>query len=242
MVAVCTAFLCPFTDHGYRYHFAKTLRQMKAYRIGRVDLPWTNLIPPIRSGTGSDKKKDGVTKAVHTNRELGTLEAIDVTIRKLDQTNDSEHATSASISIVESGTCTRRTTPTLTPTLTEACNDKANQNSEKDPLIQEARTYDPSKHSRASYIEALENNEVADGISGFPSVDPETQLAITLEYRALHQRVKDQGLYQCRYSEYGKELGRCAMIFGVFISLLRAEWYLTSSIFLGIFWVSLPTK
>jgi delta8-fatty-acid desaturase len=240
MATVCTAFLCPFTDHGYRYHSAKTLRQMKAYRIGRVDLPWINLIPPIRFGTGSDKKKDDVTEAVHTHRELGTLEAIDVTLRELDQISDSERATSASISIVESGTCTRRTTPTLT--LTEACRDKESQNSEKHPLIQEVRTYDPSEHSRASYIEALENKEIADGISGFPSVDPETQLAITLEYRALHQRVKDQGLYQCRYSEYGKEMMRCALIFGVFISLLRAEWYLTSSIFLGIFWVSLPTK
>jgi delta8-fatty-acid desaturase len=105
--------------------------------------------------------------------------------------------------------------------------------------MQESHTYDPLEHSRASYIEALEDKEIADGLSGFPSVDAETQLAITMEYRALHQRIKDQGLYQCRYSEYGKEMVRCALIFGVFISLLRAEWYLLSSVFLGIFWVSL---
>jgi delta8-fatty-acid desaturase len=189
---------------------------MKAYRIGRVDLPWVNLIPPIRSGTGSDKKQASPNKA------------------------DTHDAPSESIIVVENGTCTRRKTPT--PTSTEACRRVENQDSEKQPLVQEAYTYDPSEHSRASYIEALENKEIADGISGFPSVDPETQLAITLEYRALHQRVKDQGLYQCRYSEYGKELIRCALIFGVFISLLRAEWYLTSSIFLGIFWVSLPAR
>jgi delta8-fatty-acid desaturase len=189
---------------------------MKAYRIGRVDLPWVNLIPPIRSGTGSDKKQASLNKV------------------------DTHHAISESISVVENGNCIRRTTPT--PTSTEAYRRVENQNSEKQPLIQEAHIYDPSEHSRASYIEALENKEISDGISGFPSVDPETQLAITLEYRALHQRVKDEGLYQCRYFEYGKELVRCALIFGVFISLLRAEWYLTSSIFLGIFWVSISTK
>jgi delta8-fatty-acid desaturase len=240
MVAVCTALSGSFTDPVHRYHFANTLRQMKAYRIGRVDLPWVNLVPPIRSSTGSNKKRHNVTKAVHPHNELGISEAIDVTIRELNQTKDSGCATFESISIVERGTCTRRTTPT--PTSTEACNDEENQNSEKHPLIHEAHIYNPLEHSRASYIEALENKEIADGISGFPSVDAETQLAITLEYRALHQRVKDQGLYQCRYSEYGKELVRCALIFGVFISLLRAEWYLTSSIFLGIFWVSIPTK
>jgi delta8-fatty-acid desaturase len=211
---------------------------MKAYRIGRVALPWVNLIPPIRSGTGSDKKREDVTKALDAAKGLGASKAIDVTIQELNQTSDAEHATSRSISPVDSGTCTRRTTPT--PTSTKVCTSMEYLSSEKHALMQSSHTYDPSEHSRASYIEALEEKEIADGLSGFPSVDAETQLAITMEYRALHQRIKDQGLYQCRYSEYGKELIRCALIFGVFISLLRAEWYLLSSVFLGIFWVSLP--
>jgi delta8-fatty-acid desaturase len=213
---------------------------MKAYRIGRVALPWVNLIPPIRSGTGSDKKKADVTKTLYAPNGLETSKAIAVTIQELDQTSDAGNATSRSISPVDSATCTRRTTPTPAPT--KVCTNMEDLNSEKHALMQSSHTYDPSQHSRASYIEALEDKEIADGLSGFPSVDAETQLAITMEYRALHQRITDQGLYQCRYSEYGKELVRCALIFGVFISLLRAEWYLLSSVFLGVFWVSLPIK
>lgn len=93
------------------------------------------------------------------------------------------------------------------------------------------------QQSRSDYILGLEHKEINDGIGEFPSLDPETQMAITLEYRALHEQVKTDGLYECRYSEYGKELIRYSLLFLCFISLLRSGWYLTSALFLGMFWV-----
>lgn len=67
----------------------------------------------------------------------------------------------------------------------------------------------------------------------------ETQRAILADYRALHEQIKAEGLYQCRYSEYAKESLRYGLLFSAFLYLLWCKWYLTSAMFLGLFWVSL---
>lgn len=79
-----------------------------------------------------------------------------------------------------------------------------------------------------------------EGMRENPSLDAETQQQILLDYRALHEQIKSEGLYQCNYREYGKECIRYALLFGAFAYLLHSEWYLTSAIFLGLYWVSHP--
>ena len=66
------------------------------------------------------------------------------------------------------------------------------------------------------------------------------QQDIIAKYRQLHQQVKDEGLYECRYSEYGKEMIRYSSLFALFLFTLRHEWYMTSAVFLGLFWVRAP--
>lgn len=95
--------------------------------------------------------------------------------------------------------------------------------------------------ARQRYASELEANEIAEGLRDNPSIRVETQQAITSEYRALHQRIKDEGLYACRYSEYAKESIRYAILFGVFLYLIHIEWYLTSALALGLFWVCCDT-
>lgn len=76
-----------------------------------------------------------------------------------------------------------------------------------------------------------------DDIAQYPSLDATTQQAIVQKYRELHDRVKKEGFYECRYREYVKELVQYVSIFAVFIVALRAEWYMTSAALLGLFWV-----
>ncbi|KAG9590044.1 fatty acid/sphingolipid desaturase, partial [Aureobasidium melanogenum] len=90
--------------------------------------------------------------------------------------------------------------------------------------------------SRIAFTSAMEQKEIAEGLASMPSVDEHTQLAIAMDFRALHERVKNEGFYDCPYIEYGKELIRYSLLFSTFIYFLRAEWYLTSACFLGIFW------
>ena len=63
------------------------------------------------------------------------------------------------------------------------------------------------------------------------------QQAIAEKYSALHDRIADEGLYACPYLEYGKEMVRYLSLFGLFVYFLTKAWYITSALFLGLFWV-----
>ena len=69
-------------------------------------------------------------------------------------------------------------------------------------------------------------------------MNPTIQEDIVTKYRDLHQKVQDLGLYTCPSIEYGKELARYLTLFTAFILFLRSGWYMTSAVFLGLFWVS----
>ncbi|KAL9111601.1 MAG: hypothetical protein Q9187_007906 [Circinaria calcarea] len=97
----------------------------------------------------------------------------------------------------------------------------------------------PAPYASADIYSSIAiQKEIDDDTRNYPSVDLETQRTITLKYQALHQRVKNEGFYDCRYTEYAKELIRYSILFAIFFTALRYEWYLTSAAFLGLFWVS----
>ena len=75
----------------------------------------------------------------------------------------------------------------------------------------------------------------------YPSLDAATQQVIVQKYRALHKKIKAEGYYDCQYWEYAKEMGRYLCIFAAFLIALRFEWFITSAMLLGLFWVQHPT-
>ena len=97
--------------------------------------------------------------------------------------------------------------------------------------------FDKTAH-RLQYSTELEEKEIIDNIRENPSLDVETQQQILLDYRELHEQIKAEGLYQCNYSAYGWECVRYGVLFATFAYLLYSTWYLTSALFLGLFWVS----
>ena len=202
---------------------------MKTYRIGKVQEPWTNLVPPIRSNVYAEKKKnaDSDEKRHDTSDSLiprvDSLEAIDVEQAIVIDQYKSKHKYQESRDYCDSEKCTG-----------------ASLHDEGQLPLQQSKlkTTDVSTMSRAQYTAMLEQDEIDQGIRDLPSLDVDTQRAITLEYRAMHEQIKKQGLYNCRYSEYYKEMVRYSLLLLIFILFLRAEWYLTSACFLGMFWVS----
>lgn len=113
---------------------------------------------------------------------------------------------------------------------------------EEQPLLRSEAplppAFDKTSH-RLQYATELEENEIAEGLRENPSIDVETQNQILLDYRELHEQIKAEGLYKCNYSAYGWESIRYAGLFAAFAYLLYSKWYLTSALFLGLFWVSL---
>ncbi|PHH77634.1 hypothetical protein CDD80_405 [Ophiocordyceps camponoti-rufipedis] len=88
----------------------------------------------------------------------------------------------------------------------------------------------------ASVIDAAVQSRLDRDVRDYPSVDPAVQQDIVAKYRQLHQKIIDEGLYDCPYREVAKDLVRFLILFSAFMVALRYEWYLTSSFFLGLFW------
>ncbi|KXJ87339.1 fatty acid desaturase-domain-containing protein [Microdochium bolleyi] len=90
--------------------------------------------------------------------------------------------------------------------------------------------------TRDEYADMLIAKEADESRDAYPSVDPDTQADIVKKYRALHERVRNEGYYQCHYSAYAKELGRYLALGATSMTALYHGWYMTSAVFLGLFW------
>ena len=91
--------------------------------------------------------------------------------------------------------------------------------------------YEPDSYTAIAVQEAIDAD-----VARYPSLDADTQRNITIKFRALHQRVHDEGYYECSFSNYATEIGRYLALFGLFLTLLHYEWYISSAVALGIFW------
>ena len=104
--------------------------------------------------------------------------------------------------------------------------------------VSDAEETDSPAARRVEYTNRFVREGAEKSSRDYPSVDPEVQQGIIERYRALHQQIRDEGLYNCRYSEYGKEMLRYSALFLSFLFALHHGWYMTSAVFLGLFWVS----
>ncbi|KIV78376.1 hypothetical protein PV11_10098 [Exophiala sideris] len=207
------------TDEMNIYHSTETLATLHRYRVGFIVGHWTNLKPPIRGG-------------VHllTSDEDTSDDASDI-----DDLSDA------------STLCTRTTSLNIDPARDEALRERIALGSDLDGQEDGPLQVPSSGQNRGSrkariqitseaYIDKVMQGEIDDNLRDYPSLDETTQRAISSAYRQLHQEVKDNGLYRCRYFEYAKELTRYLSIFALFCTALRCGWYLTSAAFLGLFW------
>lgn len=92
------------------------------------------------------------------------------------------------------------------------------------------------KLKAAAFTAWAEAQDVDRDLKDYPPVDPAIQEDIQRKYRQLAERVHAEGFYDCPYLEYGKEITRYSILFATSMFLLHNGWYLTSALFLGLFW------
>lgn len=202
---------------------------MDAYRIGYIIEPWINQTPPIRGGV---YRKTTVDAEEDTSSSVGSDQAYDSDCVSV---NSSATSLDSPASSIAAGHESKNYLPSGHQA--EAEHGEAvglRRRGEKEI----SETLIVSQLSPEAYIASAIRGEIEDGIRSSPSLDQKTQQSINLKYQKLHQRVKDEGFYQCRYIEYGKEAVRYSLLFVASMYALRQEWYITSACFLGLFWVS----
>ncbi|KAH6655846.1 fatty acid desaturase [Truncatella angustata] len=192
---------------------------MKAYRIGRKHVgPWINMAPPIRGG-------------IYTKEEA-LVEDVSDSDTDVDGANTTEDDCSGQSSH---------------SSLTSECSSidaqevqqliaKRRFNGRTDAGTAKSDASAAISMTASEYTEKCMQAEIDRDVSVYPSLNPLVQAEIIQKYRQLHQKVRDAGLYDCPFLEYGKEMARYTTIFTIFMVALRYEWYMTSAVFLGLFW------
>ncbi|MCJ1288212.1 hypothetical protein MMC26_007567 [Xylographa opegraphella] len=232
------------TDEINVYHSAKTVRLMAAFRIGRIQAPWTNLTPPIRGGVFRKYQDEEESISSRSDDEEPPLASDVASVNS--STTSLELAADDDLKL-DSGPLIRSTSKTL------ECDGYGSDNSHevnhRRAFQAKADIFDPysdlkgltgrpliKDQTRDAFTLQTMQDELQRDLENYPSLDAVTQRNITEKYQALHQRVKDEGYYDCRYIEYGKEFVRYTLLFVLFLVCLRAEWYMTSAVFLALFW------
>lgn len=214
--------------------------------------PWTNRTPPIRGGTYRqrlDTPDTPETFELQVDAEKGAITNRPTVVAPVDgnslcplaagpPSHDENHATTGQ------GTALCSTGKRCTPRGSPSRRDDIKADVKCDPVVSAAEVGGLPTASRGragltpeEYTDwAVQQGKYLD-IRDYPSLDPCVQASITEKYRILHQQVQDEGLYDCPYLEYGKEMARYLTLFGLFLLTLSWGWYLTSAVFLGLFWV-----
>ncbi|MBA7490553.1 hypothetical protein ES702_01091 [subsurface metagenome] len=189
---------------------------MLKYRVGILNEPWTNKTPPIRGGVFINPDEANTWDSDTELSDTSTLYSSSIS---------SGSTANDSIPIARPVAISKQDVLDTSPEITEQ-----KQKSTVAPPKRDAVT--------EAFIHKTIQGEVDDNIRDYPSLDPQTQREIEDRYKALHDRVKAGGFYQCHYLEYAKELTRYLSIFGLFMTALTCGWYWTSAALLGLFWVS----
>jgi len=188
---------------------------MQRYRIGRLINPWKNRTPPIRGGAFADPDEIDLTES---NSDSDLSDATTICAHSTSSDDVQHHDNARLRNVTKQGvvgdlpgaTLTKRSPPPI-----------PQRDAATEALIQKTI-----------------QGEIDDNIRDYPSLDSRTQREIEDRYRALHDRVKNEGYYECHYREYAKELARYLTIFTLFMTTLLHGWYWTSAALLGLFWVS----
>jgi delta8-fatty-acid desaturase len=94
--------------------------------------------------------------------------------------------------------------------------------------------YDPKL--KPFFLDARTQHEIVLDAAKYPALDANSQNVIVEKYRALNERIRTEGLYNCNYSAYLVEVSRYTLLFALALFTLHHSWYGISGFFIGCFW------
>ncbi|TRX88582.1 hypothetical protein FHL15_010533 [Xylaria flabelliformis] len=208
------------TDEVTALHSAEARERMNRYRIGKFEGRWINFIPPIQGGkfrllseAGPDDVFDnGPDSSATASSSASTASSSDAGSRPPSPIFDHDDDVDV--------TLRKRQMPAAVSSAAS---------------VSSACSGEPENEGMA-FLNSLTHEQIALDQEKYPPIDSATQDNIVSKYRELHQRVKDEGLYQCNYWAYGVECCRYTLLAAASFVFLQWGWYFTSAVCLGAFW------
>lgn len=207
---------------------------MRGYRIGVINEPWIDFEPPISGGTFNSGDQEG-----------GQIAPTGKTVQFQPPAVAPAHLQDDNKATNCSNECSNSTQQFLSAESMQFVqlidSDEAFLTNKKEWFADLSSVSDTLKHCSSKYDAAQFMDHVtkltADtDLNKYPSLDGETQRNVSAKFRKLHEKIRQSGLNKCDLSNYGMEVVRYIALFSLFILALRYEWYITSAVFLGLFW------
>jgi delta8-fatty-acid desaturase len=181
---------------------------MNAFQIGRITGPWKNFLPPIQGGHFRPYNK----------------------LAELEESSSLETGSS-------SDTSSSSASPVFEPLNEIRRRGRNGQIIEEDSSsVSSIDLAEDPKRITLSEMEVYTQHEIDLDIDKYPSLDLDTQEQIIRKYRALNERIRSEGLYDCNYRAYLIELCRYTVLFSTCLLTLHWGWYTISGLSLGMFW------
>lgn len=206
---------------------------MKAYRIARIPAgrPWHNLTPPIRGGVYTKAAQPSIG-SVNSDADVFTDDKLETSSSSSDSCGDDAEGDVTDQSSITTDCSDAE--DVVKSTLRRRLIATADGSSTALPATADGKI----NMTRIEYADMLIANEAQASLNTYPSLDAETQADIVEKYRALHERVRNEGFYDCNYGAYGREICRYLFFGAASMTALYHGWFMTSAVFLGVFWVS----
>ncbi|KAL2364816.1 hypothetical protein RJZ56_002233 [Blastomyces dermatitidis] len=196
------------TDEVTALHSAEARQRMNAYQIGRIEGRWMNFLPPIQGGKFRPYNE-------------GDLHVSSDEVCEGDSSEQDLSDPPSPIFEPVKGTTRRRGPASSVSSVSSNSHDSAT---------------DSKPNSRPGFLDARTREEILMDLAKYPPLDANTQDFIIRKYRALHDQVKAEGLYDCDYFAYLIESVRYTLLGGLFFYFLWRGWYATSAVSLGALW------
>lgn len=214
------------TDEVTILHSPEAKAQMMRYRIGRIEGRWANFIPPIQGG-----KFRPLSSAGGPDEEPG----------QDDHDDDYEtgvRGASVASPIASSQSSSRGPSPVFDQNEGELRNRAGPRRSRRSMSVSSISSVEEEDKDKdgMTYLDSQTKQEISLDIDRYPALDPAVQDNIVQKYRALNDRIKAEGLYSCNYWAYAIEVSRYSLLFSGMLVCLHWGWYVTSAVFLGLFW------
>ncbi|KAI9840739.1 MAG: hypothetical protein M1838_003933 [Thelocarpon superellum] len=199
------------TDEVNALHSPEARQRMNTFQIGRLEGRWDNFVPPIQGGAFYE------------------VSDVDTTAGRDDSPSSHESSRSASPLFDDNESHLR------SARRRKEAPASADQRSSS---VSSISSVDEGKEhaSKSTYLDTETQKAIDLDRSKYPPLDPVTQDEIVRKYRLLNERIHAEGLYQCSYPSYLIEICRYTLLFALSMAFLRAGWYGTSGLFMGMFW------
>lgn len=186
---------------------------MLRYRIGRIQGRWTNFLPPIQGGRFRRLAEDDQECVEELEEDLSTP---------------------VNSAVASSSTSSRDPSPVFDADEPTLRNRAAGKGVQRPASVSSVSSID--ENDGMTYLDTQTKKEISLDLEKYPSLDFSTQDTIVQKYRALNDKIKAEGLYQCNYRSYAIETTRYSLLFTGMLLFLRWGWYIPSALCLGAFW------